>query len=126
MLIHFRALLFLCTLFCFLFGLHAFRMFFFRQLHGIHHPKYAPGLLAGRIQYLPYPFIRVTARINEKVTVSHRFQVLRRGRKAMDIRTGFHQHGDFAMILYDMPCKIITGEIGAYDLNLLFRRRRSS
>ena len=27
----------------------------------------------------------------------------------MDIRTGFHQHGDFAMILYDMPCKIITG-----------------
>ena len=29
MLIHFRALLFLCTLFCFLFGLHAFRMLFF-------------------------------------------------------------------------------------------------
>lgn len=38
----------------------------------------------------------------------------------MDIRTGFHQHGDFAMILYDMPCKIITGKIGANDLKLLF------
>ena len=44
----------------------------------------------------------------------------------MDIRTGFYQHGDFAMLLYDMPCKIITGKIGANDLKLLFRRRRSS
>ena len=56
---------------------HAFGILFPRQLHGVHHPAYRSRLLAGRIEYPVHPFIRIAAGVNEKITVSHRFQFLR-------------------------------------------------